>query len=82
MPPYFLLSLILGAMYGVMFHLWRGKTFQDLVLYFFAGIIGFLLGHGLGNLLGFDFFLIGSLHLAEATIVSWANLFVVQWLKI
>ncbi len=82
MPPYLLLSFLLGATYGLLFHLWRGKSFQDLVIYFFAGIIGFVLGQALGNLIGLDFFLIGPLHVAEATIVSWANLFIVQWLKI
>ncbi len=82
MPPYLLLSFLLGATYGLLFYLWRGKSFQDLAIYFFAGIIGFVLGQALGNLIGLDFFLIGPLHVVEATIVSWANLFIVQWLKI
>jgi len=82
MPPYLLLSFLLGAIYGLLFHLWRGKTFRDLVIYFLGGIVGFGLGHFLGNLLGLDIFLIGPLHVAEASLVSWGNLFVIQWLKI
>ena len=82
MPPYVLLSILLGGTYGAIFHLWRGKKFRDLVIYVLAGIIGFALGQGLGNLLGFTVFLIGPLHIVEATIVSWVSLFVVQWLKI
>jgi hypothetical protein len=82
MPPYILLSLLLGAIYGTLFHLWRGKTVRDLVIYFLTGIIGFGLGQGAGNLLGLEFFLICPLHVVEATIVSWISLFVIQWLKI
>jgi hypothetical protein len=82
MPPYILLSVLLGGIYGTLFHLWRGKSLRDLVIYFLSGIIGFALGQGLGNLFGFTAFLIGPLHVVEATIISWVVLFVVQWLKI
>ena len=82
MPPYLLLSLVLGAIYGTIFHLWRGKNVKDLVIYFFAGIIGFIIGQALGNLWGVKIFMIGPLHIIEATVISWASLFVAQWLKI
>lgn len=82
MPPYLLLSFILGAIYGLLFHLWRGKNFQDLAIYFVTGIVGFAMGQFLGNLMGLDMFLIGPLHIAEATLLSWVNLFIIQWLKI
>ena len=82
MPPYLLLSLILGAIYGAVFYLWRGKGFKDLAIYLIAAIIGFIIGQALGNLLGLGIFLIGPLHIIEATIVSWVGLFVAQWLKI
>jgi hypothetical protein len=82
MPPYILLSILVGGIYGALFHLWRGKNLRDLVIYSLTGIIGFALGQGLGNLLGLTAFLIGPLHVVEATVVSWAGLFIVQWLKI
>lgn len=82
MPPYLLLSFVLGAIYGLLFHLWRGKDFQDLAIYFFTGIIGFAMGQVLANYAGLDIFLIGPLHIAEATLMSWINLFIIQWLKI
>ncbi len=82
MPPYILLSIILGATYGVIFHLWRGKNLRDLVIYFLTGIIGFGLGQGLGNLMGLSLLFIGPMRIIEATIVSWVSLFIVQWLKI
>lgn len=81
-PPYLLLSLILGAIYGIIFHLWRGKSFKDLAIYLIAGIIGFIIGQAIGNLLGLQLLLIGPLHIIEATLLSWVSLFVAQWLKI
>ncbi len=82
MPPYLLLSILLGAVYGTIFHLWRGKNFRDLAIFFLVGIIGFILGQALSNLLDLEFFLIGPLHLIEASVVSWICLFLVQWIKI
>lgn len=82
MPPYLLLSLILGAIYGTIFHVWRGKTFKDLAIFMVAGMVGFIIGQALGNLFGFQVFLIGPLHIIEATVTSWITLFVAQWLKI
>ena len=82
MPPYILLSILLGGIYGVLFHLWQGKTIRDLVIYFLMGIIGFGLGQALGNLLEVNAFLIGPVHLVEATVVSWLSLFVMKWLKV
>lgn len=82
MPPYLLLSFLLGGIYGALFHFWQGKTLRDLIIYFLTGIIGFGLGQALGNLLGLNVFLIGPVHVMEATIVSWVSLFVMKWLKV
>ena len=82
MPPYLLLSLLLGSLYGTLFHLWRGKTARDLIIFFLTGIVGFWLGQTLGNLINSELFLIGPLHILEATALSWISLFVVKWLKV
>lgn len=82
MPPYLLLSFLLGGIYGALFHFWQGKTIRDLVIYFLTGIIGFGLGQALGNLLELNIFLIGPLHIVEATFVSWLSLFIMKWLKV
>ncbi|HXV96956.1 MAG TPA: hypothetical protein VEC93_00930 [Anaerolineae bacterium] len=77
-----LLSILLGGSYGALFHLWQGKTMRDLAIYVLTGIIGFGLGQGLGNLLGLDIFLIGPLHIVEATGLSWLSLWLMRWLKV
>jgi hypothetical protein len=82
MPPYLLLIFLLGATYGTLFHLWRGQNLRDLTLYFLTGILGFALGQFIGNLINLDLFAIGPLHIAIATLSSWASLFLVQWLKV
>lgn len=82
MPPYILLSLILGSLYGTLFYLWRGKNARDLIIYFVTGMAGFWLGQVLGDLIGSNLFLIGPLHILEATALAWASLFVVRWLKV
>jgi hypothetical protein len=82
MPPYLLLLLLLGATYGVLFHLWRGKHLRDLIIYVLTGIIGVSLGHAAGNLLGLDSLMIGPLHLIEASLAGWFCLFVMHWLRL
>jgi len=82
MSPYLLLAFLLGATNGALFHLWQGKNVRDLAIYFLTGVIGFGLGQMLANLMGINIFLIGPLHVVTATIVSWATLFIVKWLKI
>ncbi|MCB0191564.1 MAG: hypothetical protein KDJ65_06425 [Anaerolineae bacterium] len=82
MQPFILLSLLLGGVFGTLFHLWRGKSMRDLILYLLAGIIGFVLGQSIAMIMGFEMWLIGSLHIVEATIASWGGLFLVDWLKI
>lgn len=81
MPPYSLLLLLLGAVYGVLFHLWRGKTLRDLIIYFLTGVIGAGLGQVVGELIDANLLMIGALHLVEATLAGWLSLFLMHWLK-
>ena len=82
MPPYLLLSVLLGAIYGTLFHLWRGSKVRDLLIYVAAGILGFLLGQVLGSIIDLNFFTIGQLYPLEGTLLSWAGLLLIHWLKI
>ena len=79
-PP-LVFSVVLASMYAVIFHLWRGKTVKDLLLYWLAALLGFGLGQLIGNSLGFDVLMIGQVHTVEATLISWLFLEVARWLK-
>lgn len=82
MSPSLLLSTLLVGIYGSLFHLWRGRTFRELPLYLFAAALGFGLGQLGGNALGLDVFMIGPLHVVEASLGSWVMLFIARWLKV
>jgi len=82
MSPYFLLSILLGGAYGTAFHIWQGKSVKDVAYYIGAGVIGFGLGQAIANFFAWKLFLIGPIHLLEASLVSWLALFVARWLRI
>lgn len=82
MPPVFLLSFLIACLYGTLFHLWRGRTLRELPLYLVAAVLGFGLGELAGNTIGLDMFMIGPLHVVEASLVSWVMLFIARWLKV
>ncbi len=82
MPPYLLLSLLIAAAYGALFHLWRGKTFRELLLYLGAAIAGFALGGAAGSVAGLPLFTVGQVHIVEASLASWGFLFIARWLKL
>jgi len=81
MSPYFVLAVLIGLIYGAIFHLWRGKRVKDIVYYSGAGVVGFGLGQTLGVMLGRQVFSVGPLHIIEASLASWLVLFLARWLK-
>lgn len=82
MPPALLLSALIAGIYAALFHLWRGRAFRELPLYLIASGLGFALGQLAGNAIGLDFFLVGAIHIIEASLGSWVLLFVARWLKV
>jgi hypothetical protein len=82
MSPALLLSSLIAGIYGALFHLWRGRTFRELPLYLIAAVLGFALGQLAGNAIGLDIFMIGPLHIIEASLGSWGMLFIARWLKV
>jgi hypothetical protein len=82
MRPELLLILLIGGIYGALFYLWRGKSFRDLLVYILTAIVGFALGHVVGEIINLDVFTIGRLHVVEATLVSWGLMFIGSWLKV
>jgi uncharacterized membrane protein YeaQ/YmgE (transglycosylase-associated protein family) len=82
MSPYFLLSILLGSVYGSAFHTWQGKTTRDILYYLIVGVIGFGLGQFLANYLVWQLYMIGPIHIIEASVCCWLSLFLARWLRI
>jgi hypothetical protein len=81
-PPALLLSLLLSVAYAAILHLWKGRSFQDLLLYLVASAGGFAVGQLLGLLLQIPLPRIGQVHVIEATIFAWLALIGVRELTV
>ena len=82
MSPFFLLTILIGGTYGAIFQVWQGKTIKDAIFYVLAGIIGFSLGQIVANILGWQYGMIGPLHLIEGSLICWLVLLAARWLRI
>jgi hypothetical protein len=80
--PALALSIIIASAYGALFHVWKGETAKDLLIYLAAGLVGFGLGQLVGNTVGLGVFMIGQVHVVEASLICWFILFIAKWLKI
>jgi hypothetical protein len=81
-PPAFALSAVLAAMCGCAFHLWVGRTLQELVLYLVASGLGFALGQIMGERIGLEWLMLGEVRLLEATLGSMVLLLLARWLRV
>lgn len=73
------LALILAVAYGATFHVLVGGSLPTIILYIFASIIGFVLGHFAGRFLGIEIFRLGAVYLLTASIGSWILLIFTRW---
>jgi hypothetical protein len=80
--PSILLGSIIALLMGALFHLWRGGGFIQLVVYLAAALIGFWVGHGIGDSLDLEFLSYGPLHLGLALIGGIAFLGLAYWLSL
>jgi uncharacterized membrane protein YeaQ/YmgE (transglycosylase-associated protein family) len=69
------LGFLLATAYGAAFHLLLGGPPRKLVLYVLAAWVGFVLGHFVGDFLGFELLKLGVLHLFSASLGAWIALF-------
>ena len=79
--PALVLSIMIASAYGALFHVWKGKTAKDLLVYLAAGLVGFGLGQLAGDTLRLGIFMIGQIHVIEASLMCWLILFIAKWLK-
>jgi hypothetical protein len=79
--PGLALSAILATAYGAAFHLWRGGGYGMLVRYLLAAWGGFALGQVVGWLGGWEFAMVGQVHIVEGTLGSGLLMMIVHWLR-
>jgi hypothetical protein len=80
LPP-LILAIVIASAYAALANLWRNGTPRDLLFCLIAAWVGFGLGQVAGRLLHLDRGMIGSLYAVEGTILSWALLFLMSWLR-
>ena len=68
--PLLVLSLVIATLYAALFHLLRGQTMRDLVLYWATSLLGFAAGHLIAAGLSWPDPLIGELHVVPASVAS------------
>jgi hypothetical protein len=78
--PALLFGCLFAALYGSLFHLWRGGNLRRLLLFQLFSWIGFGLGALLGYLLKWNFLSVGVLRLGTASLGSILVLFLGNWL--
>jgi len=81
LSPAFVLSAVLAAIYACIFHLSLGRTLQELILYLAASGLGFALGQIMGDRMGFEWLMMGQVHLLEATVGAFGLLLLAYWLN-
>jgi hypothetical protein len=79
--PVFLFSLLLASAYAAAFHLWQGRTWRQLLVFWLASIAGFALGHFVGRTTEALPLALGSWRIVEGTLGSLLLLFLARWLS-
>ncbi len=81
--PSIVFAFVLASVYGLAFYLIFGHGWARLGLYWVSGVLGFFLGNWLASLLGLSLLTVGTVNPIEATVLSWASLFVARaWHRI
>jgi uncharacterized membrane protein YeaQ/YmgE (transglycosylase-associated protein family) len=76
--PTLILGFALSTLYSLVFFLVFGHGWLRFFFYWIVGIVGFILGQWIANLIGLSIFSIGELNLIEASVMSWVSLFAVR----
>ena len=76
--PIVVVFLGLGTAYALMFHLWRGRNLQHLLLFWLVSVLGFGLGFTLGEISPYHPVLLGGIPVAEASAGSLVLLLVAR----
>ena len=80
MSPSIVLGLLLGSLYGLLWHACLGRRPLWLPLYWAIGILGFFGGYALAALAGMRLLALGAIPLVEATVGALLALALAWWL--
>jgi hypothetical protein len=80
--PTFMLSLAIASLYATFFHLLWGRSLRELIVYWSAAVLGFMLGQSLASALNWGDALIGELHPLAASLFSWSSMVLARQLKL
>ena len=78
--PGLALSVLIATAYGAAFHLWRGGGIRVLLRYLIAAWAGFAAGQVVGWLGGWEFLMLGQVHMLEGTLGSIVLMLMMSWL--
>lgn len=71
MPPVLVLGALVASMHAFFFHALVARQREGALLYWGAGLVGFGLGHLIGEVAGTSFLMVGDVHLVEGTLGAW-----------
>jgi len=74
------LGFLLSTAYGAGFHFVVGGAPRRIALYVIAAWLGFLIGHVIGELMGFHALRLGAVNLLSASVGAWLALILSRWL--
>jgi len=67
LSPVVVVFLGLGTAYALLFHLWRGRKLQHLLLFWLVSVLGFGLGYLVANLWAAHPLVLGGIPVLEAS---------------
>lgn len=80
MSPSIVFGLLLGSLYGLLWHACLGRRPLWMPLYWATGILGFFGGYALAALAGLRLIALGAVPLVEATVGAFLALALAWWL--
>ena len=79
--PALLIGTVTAALLGALYHFIRGGNLGRLVLYLFAAVFAFWLGHTIADILTFHFLSIGPIRAGAAVFTTILGLVVTEFLS-
>jgi hypothetical protein len=80
--PGIFFGILVSILLGAIFHLWKDGGFMKLLFFIGLSVVGFWVGHFLGNYLEWYFWSLGQLRLGMGLFGSLLFLFLGNWLSL